>query len=136
MTFDAPDRTACTVKRLRTNTPLQALVLLNDQAYAEAATGLAQRMIREAGSKDPQAIAKQGFRLATWQVANDQQLAILTRVYLEVVQLLSADPELVQQRLNLLPKAFRDDRLPAQQVAAWFAVANVLLNLDQTITLN
>lgn len=136
VTFDAPDRAACTVKRPRTNTPLQALVLLNDRAYAEMAVALAQRMLKEAPSSDDRSIAAYGYRLATGREASDATVDILTQVAAEEAEIVAADEKLAKSRLAVLPAAYRDKSLADEVVAKWFAVANVLLNLDETITVN
>lgn len=136
VTFDAPDRAACTVKRPRTNTPLQALVLLNDRAYAEMAVALAQRMLREAPSSDDRAIAAFGYQLATGSEASDQAVDVLVELANEEAERIAADAKLIKQRLDMLPKPYRDADLNESDVAKWFAVANVLLNLDETITVN
>src|SRR5207248_1280162 len=79
-TFDAPDREKCTGRRARTNTPLQALVLLNDPTYVEAARALAQRMIGEAG-RDPASRINFAFRLATARPPTASEIQILRRAY-------------------------------------------------------
>ncbi|MEM0927566.1 MAG: DUF1553 domain-containing protein, partial [Planctomycetota bacterium] len=136
VTFDAPDRASCTVRRPRTNTPMQALVLMNDQAYAEAAVGLAQRMIRDRPSEDPVATASFGFELATAQAPSRRVVDVLLDVYRSELSRIEAKPDLIKQRCELLPKAYRDSSAPSKELAAWFAVASVLLNLDMTITVN
>ncbi|TWU06355.1 PSD1 and planctomycete cytochrome C domain-containing protein [Stieleria varia] len=136
VTFDAPDRASCTVKRPRTNTPLQALVLLNDHAYAEAAVALAQRVLRETDTDNVDDIARYAFSLATGRWANDQQVRVLVGLYRTERQRLTEQPDEVKQRLSVLPKTFRDEQFDAIEVAAWYSVASALLNLDETITLN
>lgn len=76
--FDAPFRETCTVRRSRTTTPLQALNLLNDPTFVEAARGLAQRMMREGGSK-PESRIRHGFRLVTSRAPNTKELAVLIK---------------------------------------------------------
>ncbi len=114
--FDAPARESCTVRRTRTNTPLQALVLLNDPAYLEAADALANRMrARAFGSLS--AGLRFGFELCTARPPNEQELATLVALYEDQHTLLTAT-------------------LPASEATthAWTTVANVLLNLDATIS--
>ena len=108
-TFDGTSREACTIRRVRTNTPLQALTLLNDPAFFEAAQALGQRIVKEA-PPDPRSRAAHGFRLAVGRSPSDADLRDLLAVY-----------ENERQRTG------RDD-------AAWTAVSNVLLNLDETQT--
>jgi hypothetical protein len=138
VSFDAPDRASCTVGRPRTNTPLQALVLMNDLTYAEASVGLAARMLRESESHQPQSIANYGFRLATGQDASPETKRALATLYERQWQRLSDHPDEIEQRLDVLPKTFHDlySDLNRRDLAAWYSVANVLLNLDQTITVN
>ena len=76
ITFDAPDREKCTARRTLTNTPLQALVLLNDPTYVEAARALAGRMLRE-GGKDPGSRIRFGFRLATARKPDAKEVRVL-----------------------------------------------------------
>ena len=79
-TFDAPSREECTVRRGRTNTPLQALVLMNDEQYVEAARHLAERMMREGGPTPAERIAF-GFRLATSRQPTADELRIFQRLF-------------------------------------------------------
>ncbi|KAA5547339.1 DUF1553 domain-containing protein [Roseiconus nitratireducens] len=144
VTFDAPDRAACTVQRPRTNTPLQALVLLNDHAYAEAAVGLAQRMVLESGSDDPREVAAYGYRIATGREPSLSAVESLLALFESQSALLAENPDLVDQRIGVLPESFLDPAFASgadaseakRRLGAWYAVANALLNLDQTITLN
>jgi hypothetical protein len=127
--FDAPSREFCTVRRVRTNTPLQALDTLNDPVFFEAARALAKRLMKEAGP-DPAARTVQGFRL------------VLTRrpSALEVERLVAFHDQQLE-RFQKDEKAARDviqagENPPpdAAELAAWTMVANVLLNLDETVT--
>src|SRR5207253_7160242 len=77
-TFDAPDRETCTVRRSRTNTPLQALVLMNDPTYVEASRKFAERLLREAKTTDERLTL--AFRLATARTPNAQELGVLRGV--------------------------------------------------------
>ncbi len=133
--FDAPDRASCTTQRPRTNTPLQALTLLNDPAYAEMALALAQRMIVERPDASPLERATFGLRLCVARQATTAEANILAGVYAAELEKLKQDPKLVPDRLsNLLPR-LRNADVDSLQLAAWFAVANVLLNLDETMNL-
>ena len=80
LTFDGPTRETCTVRRARTNTPLQALVLLNDVTYVEAARGLATQMMRS-GGKDPVDRLRYGFRRATGRWPKEDEIAVLMKFY-------------------------------------------------------
>ena len=129
-TFDAPDREKCTSRRLITNTPLQALVLLNDPTYVEAARVLAAHAI-ESGA-DAQARLRLMFREATARYPTRSETAVLL--------------ELLDRRLANYKKqpadaaklvavgASRPERMDPAQLAAWTMVASTILNLDETIT--
>jgi mono/diheme cytochrome c family protein len=128
MAFDATSREYCTVRRVRTNTPLQALTTLNDEAAMEAARALAKRMIEEGGD-DLRARLIYGFRACMTQAPNEKEVGRLTA--------------LLQQQLSNFAanaaeagKVARDysTRANSAEFAAWTMVANVLLNLDETLT--
>jgi len=130
-TFDAPDREKCTSRRLITNTPLQALVLLNDPTYVEAARALAQRAAIEAGG-DAQARVRWLFREATARRPTPAE----TRVLLD---LLSRRLEHYQKQPAEAAKliaigASKPGNVEATELAAWTMVASTILNLDETIT--
>jgi len=134
VSFDAPDRAACTVKRPRTNTPLQALTLLNDPAYAEMALALAQRIMTEAPGRSPAARAAYGMKLCVARQPTEREVRALTRLYEHELHKVSGQTAVAKSRLaNLLPGQ-RQAGLDEVELAAWFAVANVLLNLDETIS--
>jgi hypothetical protein len=131
-TFDAPDREFCTVRRSPTNTPLQALVMLNDPTFVEAARGLAQRLLREAGTTE-EARAAFAFRLATSRSPRPKELAILTAQYLKQHQRFEANKGAAEQLLAIgdsEPTAGLD----TVELAAWTTVASVILNLDEAIS--
>jgi hypothetical protein len=132
LTFDAPSRETCTVRRARTNTPLQALVLLNDKQYVEAARQLAQRMLLEGGSTPADRIAH-AFRLATSRRPTSDELAILTNIYQSQLLEFQADKESATKLLSY-GDSKRNESLDAPDHAAWTMVANVILNLDETVT--
>jgi hypothetical protein len=129
--FDAPTREYCVVRRPRTNTPLQALAGLNDPALVEAARGLAQRVVREA-SADPRARATLAFRLCVARAPEAPELDELVRAYQREREHFAADRAAAGRLLAGLPAA------PAGadpvELAAWTVVANVVLNLDETVT--
>ncbi|MBL8171634.1 MAG: DUF1553 domain-containing protein, partial [Acidobacteria bacterium] len=128
MTFDATSREVCTVRRVRTNTPLQSLTLLNDDAAMEMARALAKRMALEANG-DLQAKLEYGFRLCQTRRPNAAELARLTALFNQQLTNYKAHPQTAEQ---LMKGDARE--LPAPELAAWTIVANVLLNLDETLT--
>lgn len=118
--FDATSREECTVRRIRTNTPIQALNMLNDEAYLQAAKGLAKRV--EKLSPDTKSRLVNAFRLCTCRKPNPTELARLQKLYAGLLAKYKGNPAEAQK----LAKTPED--------AAWTMVANVLLNLDETIT--
>lgn len=109
ITFDATARLSCRVKRLRSNTPLQALTLLNDPVYVGAARAFAERIRKEAPNKDLDRQLEYAFRLAVARSPRASELAVLKALFVA-------------------------ERAAEGEEAAWFAVASALLNLDETIT--
>lgn len=130
--FDAPDRQVCSVRRPRTNTPLQALALMNDPTYVEAARHLAGRLLREA--TDPKARIERGFRLALGRTPTEAESRVLLELLGAQRQSFAADPGRARSFLNVgeSTQAFGDPT----ELAAWTVVASTLLNLDETITKN
>jgi hypothetical protein len=127
--FDAPNRETCTVKRSRTNTPLQALALLNDTTFVEAAHGLATRMLAEAGGPPADAIAH-GFRLAIGRRPTAAELATLVAGFESDRGRFAADPQAAEKYLAVgLVK--RPEGVSAADFAAYSLAANVLINLDE-----
>ena len=131
VTFDAPDRGACVVNRSRTNTPLQALNLLNDQTYVEMGLALSERILRDEPSSDPAARIDYAFRLCLARLPTDRERQFLTAVVREERSAFRKNPGLAAELVNSW-KSARD--LPAEEVATWYRIAEVLLNLDESIT--
>jgi mono/diheme cytochrome c family protein len=131
ITFDAPGRTVCTVTRPRTNTPLQALVTLNDPVFVEAAQALARRIVKE-GGKTIEEKARHGFRLALTRPPQEMELRRLTDLYQKAHSeyARNAKDALVMATSPLGPLPVGMD--PAD-LAAWTIVGNVLLNLDEML---
>jgi mono/diheme cytochrome c family protein len=131
-TFDAPSRETCTVRRPRTNTPLQALVLMNDKQYVEAARRLAERMMTEGGAAPEEQLAY-GFRLATGRRPGSDEMAVLAGTLNAYLADYQANQE-AAAKLLAVGDSKRNDSLNAIQLAARTMVANLILNLDETIT--
>jgi hypothetical protein len=133
VTFDAPDREVCTVRRSRTNTPLQALVLMNDPTYVEASRKFAERIMQR--EKTPEARLALAFRLATARHPSDRETAILGRVLERQLQTYTQNLKLAQDLIRV-GESLRDDALSAPELAAYTMVASVILNLDEVVTKN
>ncbi len=131
-TFDAPGRESCIVRRSRTNTPLQALLLLQGPQFVEAARKMAARMINE-GGRDTKSRITFGFELATSRIPNDQELAVLTKFLKERLEFYQRNRNAALKLLSVGDTP-RDSRLNPAEHAAWMELARLLLNLDETIT--
>ncbi|PSR57170.1 hypothetical protein AHMF7605_04340 [Adhaeribacter arboris] len=129
--FDVPDRYMCSVRRQKTSTPLQALVLMNDVQYVEAARILGERMIREGGSKPEQRITY-AFRALTSRRPRANELAILEDLYQQEYADFAKDQELTEKLLRE-GEYPRDKKLPAAEVATCAVVANTLMNFDEFV---
>ena len=130
VTFDAPNREVCTLRRNRSNTPLQALVTLNDPVFIEAAQALARLIITE--GRTPEEKVRAGFHRVLARRPSEQEVGPLVSLYRETVAAGTAAPEsaaaLIANAENPPPA-----NLPPVELAAWTTVANVLLNLDETL---
>lgn len=133
--FDAPDRGSCTVQRGRSNTPLQALTLLNDPAYVEMALALADRIVSESPSSSDVQRIEFAMELAVSRGPSEQETAILKRLLDQERQSIQSDPSLIDARtkrpFDAMPLRSQDKR----DLAVWIAIANTLLNLDETMSL-
>lgn len=132
MNFDSAGREACVVKQTRTNTPLQALNLMNDVTYVEAARMLAERMMRE-GGEDADGRIERGYRVLLSRKPRPQELRAVRSTYEHYLERYKADPEAALALLSEGEHA-RDESLDAAQHAATTTVASLLLNLDETVT--
>lgn len=130
--FDAPTREFCTVDRPRTNTPLQALVTLNDPVFVEAARVFGQRVMQE-GGPDVTGRLTFAFRLCVARPPREKELAVLHRLFADYLARYQADGP-AAEKLVSNGAAARPGTLPVAELAAWTAIGNVLLNLDETIT--
>ena len=128
-TFDAPTREICTVKREITNTPLQALVLLNDPQFVEASRILAERIQKERPSSIEESI-KHGFRLCTSRKPRDKEIELLKNLYDEQLKKFKQSPKLAYNIFKNGKKP-RDKTLNLYKTAALSMVANVMLNHDE-----
>ena len=130
--FDATMRDVACTRRQRTDTPLQALVTMNDVQWVEAARALAQRVIEEGGKQPQQRIQLMSDIL----LAHDppaSMAAVLENSLAQMKQHYAADPKAAQELVSVGEKK-RDASIPAAELAAWTMVASEMLNLDETIT--
>lgn len=132
VTLDASSREACVVQRSRTNTPLQALALMNDVTFVEAARVFAQRMMKECGDDPAQQISK-AFVMATAREPRPEELAILQGSYERNLNAYELAPEAAQQLIHSGEFAVNTDLNPAK-LAALTTVTSLILNLDEVVT--
>jgi hypothetical protein len=131
-TFDAPSRENCSVRRPRTNTPLQALALMNDKQYVEASRALAQRMMTEGGATPEERLAF-GFRLLTARRPTADEIAVLIPLYQAQLALFQADKDAATKLISY-GDSKRNETLEVSEFAAWTMMANLMLNLDESVT--
>ncbi|MSU58242.1 MAG: DUF1553 domain-containing protein [Pedosphaera sp.] len=133
-TFDAPDREVCVARRLKTNTPLQALALMNDVIQLEAARKLAERMLTEGGAK-PEARLDFAFELATARRPKAAERKVLASLLEHRLSHYRGDVAAAKSFLSV-GSSEPDAKLDAAELAAYANVASLILNLDETITRN
>jgi hypothetical protein len=127
--FDTPDAFATCTRRLRSNTPLQALTLLNDPAYFEINIGFARRVLKEGQGNDAQKL-NLAFRLCLSRTPDGAETKILASIlHRELAAFTKAPAE-----AEALLKGHETGGLPKPELAAWTMVARVLMNTDETIT--
>ena len=131
-TFDAPEREYCVVNRSRTNTPLQAFVMLHDPQFVEAARKLAERMIHEGGA-DADARLIRGFTLCNARPPTDRELNILRETLAEQTERFKSNPAAATKLLSV-GQSPRDNTIDAAELAAYASVAHTLMNLSEFIT--
>ncbi|HZL88907.1 MAG TPA: DUF1549 and DUF1553 domain-containing protein, partial [Pirellulaceae bacterium] len=134
ITFDAGSREVCLVRRIHTNTPLQALVTLNDPVYLEAAAALAKRII-QATDHGESCKAALGLRLALTRMPTGKEIELLEKLYEEALAEFSARPDAAEALLkeaNSTPP----EGVSASEHAAWTVVASAILNLDELLMRN
>ena len=129
--FDAPNRETCQVRRSRTNTPLQALALLNEPTFVEAAQALAARMLAEGGVAVADRL-RRGFRLAIGRPPSEQELTTLVVGFAADRAAFAADATAAEQFVGS-GRAAPSDGVPAPEFAAYVMAANVLINLDEFV---
>jgi hypothetical protein len=134
ITFDAPSREKCRARRERTNTPLQALITLNDPQYFEAARHLGYRMLHEGGAEDA-ARLRYGFRLATGRPPCDSECTVLEESLAAQRAHYAKNDEAAKKTISVGESPVPED-VPPPELAAYTMVANLILNLDEVLTRN
>jgi len=132
MSFDAPSRELICTRRPRSNTPLQALTTLNDPSFVEAAEGLARRMMKETQG-DAAGRIEYGFRLCVSRAPRPNELKRLMALYEEELAQFKQDKN-AAEKMATSELGKPAENISLAELAAWTVVANVLLNLDETIT--
>jgi hypothetical protein len=131
ISFDASDKYVCTVERQKTNTPLQALILMNDPQYLEASRALAEKMI-QTGGDDLQKQIGYGFKAMTSRSPHPEELRVLERLYKLELEDFKKAPESARGLLSL-GEHVMDKNLPREHVAAMTMVASTLVNYDEAV---
>ena len=134
MNFDAPNRGSCTIQRSRSNTPLQALTLLNDPAFVEMALGFADRIISESPSTDEVSRLHYAAKLALSRMLTNQEIKILTDLLKRERALLRSEPGLAETRVKGPSQVVQLRSNDLEELASWMSVTNALLNLDETMS--
>jgi mono/diheme cytochrome c family protein len=130
-TLDAPSRESCTVRRERTDTPLQALLLMNERQFVECARALAERVLHEAGAQ-PEARLALMFKLATSRSPDARESAELLAAYQDHLANYSKNVE-AAKKLIAVGESKPDPRLNPSELAAWTMIGNLILNLDEVM---
>jgi hypothetical protein len=134
-TFDAPDRETCTVRRSRTNTPLQALILLNDPTYVEASRKIAEHLLQDDRVDTTRSRLTLAFRMATARVPSDRELTVLESILDSQLADYQNDRKSAEELLAV-GESRRDESIDVAELAAWATVCSAILNLDETVTRN
>jgi hypothetical protein len=132
LAFDAPSREECTVERPRSNTPQQALVLLNDPTYVESARALAEKTLRQGGKSDAERLDF-AYRQALGRKAEAKEASVLLPLVAQHLKQYRSDREASAAMLSVGQAPVGKD-VDQAALAAWTSVARVLLNLHETIT--
>src|SRR6185503_6556824 len=130
VSFDAPSREFCVVRRPRSNTPLQALTLLNDPVYVECAQALAKRMLNEGGAT-PEERAAYGVRLCVARDAKPAEAKKLAALAEKEIARYKEDAASAARFVKFA--GAKGEQVDSAELAAWTVVANVLLNLDEFV---
>jgi hypothetical protein len=132
--FDAPTREECTADRPRSNTPLQALVLLNDPTYVEAARAFAERIVREGGG-DTRSRLEFAYRQALSRSVRPEEAKLVEGLYQRHLESYKADMKAAEQLLHVGDHTLAAG-IDVAEMAAWTSVARVIFNLHEMVTRN
>ena len=130
-TFDVSNREVCEVRRLRTNTPLQALVTLNDPVFVEAAQALARKVMKNGDDRKGRIVL--AFRSVLIRPPGESEIDALNDLYTETFQHFQVDPESAE-KLAVDPLNPVREGTDLIELATWTTIANVILNLDEALT--
>jgi hypothetical protein len=131
MLFDASNRDQCEVNRLKTNTPLQALIMMNDPTVLEASRVLAQQLIAEQSATEEK--IKKAFRLIICRNASDKEISILKKYYDGQLQLFQRNKLNALETLNV-GESVLNDKIDLNGSAAMMKVVNTIYNMEEAIT--
>ena len=131
-TFDATSRESCTVQRTRTNTPLQALAIMNDITYVESARALAQRMMLQGGQHPPQRI-RYGFRLVLARTPREDEQRIMLSAFERFMGWFHGQNGTASKLVDVGESKW-DRSLSVDELSAYAMVASLILNLDEAVT--
>ena len=132
VTFDSPTREVCIVRENRTNTPLQALNLMNDVVYLEASRKLAERMLSE-GGKDEAGRLKLAYNVVLGRDPKPKEATVLARALGDFRRQFAGKPDAAVKFLAQ-GDSTRDERFPPEELAAYASLASLVLNLDEAVT--
>jgi hypothetical protein len=135
-TFDAPSREECSVRRERTNTPLQALLLMNDPQYIEAARYLAQLSMIEEASLSPAETANSMFERALGREPTSPESQLLVKTYEKNLAEFEMDEEAAKNLVEIGESPADLSKLDSKKLAAWTMIANLIMNMDEFVTKN
>jgi flagellar biosynthesis regulator FlbT len=132
MTFDSAGHETCVVRETRTNTPLQALTLMNDVTFLEAARVVGQRMMTEGGAT-PAARIGFAYRLATARTASPRMSEALLDAFRHTLDRYQTNPEAAQKFVRVGESPL-NEKLNVSELAAYSTVASLILNMDEAVT--
>ena len=131
MAFDTPSRETCTLQRQRTNTPMQALVTLNDEQFVEASRAFAQRILKSPTNSLEEKV-NWAFEMATGHLADSLRQEVIKKAYATQIKNFQKEPKRADDLLKI-GESSRDESLDKTKHATWTILASMILNLDETL---